>query len=174
MVRSLLKLSATLSLLLIRIVIVQAQTDEKVLRGLDSIEVDIEEINNEDAKHQGITKEQLQTDVELRLRTLGIKVSPHGAPAPSTSPFLYVILNFIPVITTKHETFVYAYNIDVHFVDIVNIARSKKNSDWFFATTWSTGGVSYVNPDELASIRHVVIDRVDKFANAYLAANPEH
>ncbi len=63
--------------------------DEYSLAGVREMNVVVEELNSE---LKGLTKNQIQTDVELRLRRVGIRVDKNSI------PFLYINLN-----TSRHS-----------------------------------------------------------------------
>jgi hypothetical protein len=57
---------------------VDSELSRKTLKGLTTLDVVIEELTPE-AERDGVTKSQLQTDVELRLREAGLRVVSDGA-----------------------------------------------------------------------------------------------
>jgi hypothetical protein len=136
--------------------------ERKPLRGLKHVRVLVEGLPP-DAK--GIlTKEQLQTDVELRLRKAGIRVSDDRQ-----SPDLY--LNVGVLKATEHEWYVYSIRLD--FEEAVTLERDK--SIWVIAETWSTPANLGLAGSEVISdaVRQKVGDEVDAFVNDYLAENPK-
>ena len=67
-----------------------SETSRATLRGLEGVCVLIEDLTPE-IEQAGLTKSQLQTDVELRLRQAGIPVLPQKEGGRmTTSPCLYV------------------------------------------------------------------------------------
>ena len=113
------------------------------------------------AERDGLTRSQLRTDVELRLRRAGVTVG------PTLTGHLYV--NVDTVKSDNGQT--YAYNILVQYMQPVVLARDPKAS--IFATTWETGGVHMVAANRLREVRRFVADYVDQFINAYLEQNPK-
>lgn len=84
--------------------------DAESLKGLKAVWVVIEELPETLKSKAGLTKEQLQTDVELKLRLAGIRVVPglsEGYHIPG-QPYLYVNIN-----GHVEETGLVVYNIDV-------------------------------------------------------------
>jgi len=105
----------------------------------------------------GLTKEAIQTDVELKLRLAGMRIE-------STTPeFLYIDVN-----VARDGS---AVSIDVELVQPVGLTR---NPSIFIpgAITWSAGTLG-TNPTSAQFIRDAIKDQVDKFLNAWLSVNPK-
>jgi hypothetical protein len=132
------------------------------LRGLEGVQVVIEDLDP-DVERAGLTRHQLQTDVELRLRKAGIRVFTRPG-----SPFLSV-----HVLTRKLTPLeVYAYSIDIEFHQLIYLVRDPHVIN--VAPTWSVkSGIGTVGATVLRQLRERVADHVDEFINAYLAVNPE-
>jgi hypothetical protein len=114
-------------------------------------------------KQAGLSRGQLVTDVELRLRSSGIKVLTetqcHLTPG---APCLYLNVNAIP------DGGDFVYSICLELAQRVRLDRSP-SAGVFVAPTWHTGEVG---PDDVNGIRQAVRDRVDDFANDFLSVNP--
>jgi len=137
------------------------------LRGLTGVAIIVESIR-EEIERDGLTSEQIQTDVELRLRKAGIRVLSEKERAETPGiPLLYVNVNVLKV----KDAFLYAYSIHVALQQLVLLERNTKISG--LATTWDTGSVGTEGESHLRDIRGGVADDVDKFINAYLAVNPK-
>ena len=156
------------------------------LKGIEGVGVVVECLRPE-AKEGGLTEQQLQTDVELRLRKAGVRVisfeeTPLRAPG---SPFLYVAVNIRPKAVTylkeaiphrSKQLPIYPYGLDVEFRQAVTVVRDPSITV-STATTWISGrifgGVSIVTADLMRlQIRDHVAAEVDEFINDYLAVNP--
>lgn len=136
------------------------EASRETLRGIKGVWVAIEDINPE-IERDGLTKKQIQTDVELKIRLAGLNVL-ERLKAPGR-PWLYVGVN---VFRTSLGPYVYV--VDVELWQDVYIERNSKRS---VALTWSTnyfGITSDLNP-----IRNEIKDRVDIFLNAWLSVNPK-
>jgi len=141
-------------------------TDQKeTLRGLTGVFVLIENLDPEIEK-DGLTRSQIRTDVELKLRLAGIKVLSKEERLKSPGmPYLYVHTNIF-----KMEDIIgYVYSISVLLTQTVLLERDMKNSS--FADTWKTAYVGITS--DLENIRMKIKGRVDKFINDYLAVNPK-
>jgi hypothetical protein len=125
------------------------------LKGINSVNVVIEEIND-DAKHDGLDRENLQTQVELHLRMAGLQVN-------TASPcFLYV-----NACTLKESE--YSYYINVNFNEIATI-----RTHLMYVNTWEDGRIGVAPASELNDeVTKVVLNEVDTFANEWLRDNPK-
>jgi hypothetical protein len=130
------------------------------LKGINTVEVVVEAIDPV-AEQDGLTRSQLQTDIEERLRQAGITVG------PTLTGHLYV--NVDTVKGDRGQT--YAYNVSVQYVQQVVLARDPKAP--IFAPTWDTGGVGIVAASRLREVRQDVANYVDQFIKAHLEQNPK-
>lgn len=139
------------------------------LKGLQGVRVLVEKLTPEVEKY-GLTSQQLQTDVELRLRQNGIRVL-SGQEQFSTPgmPYLYVNVG----ITMRDDIPLAVFVISVELNQNVFLARD--TTKLCIASTWDTKGVvGSVGLDKIeTTIREDVIDNVDQFINDYLAVNPK-
>jgi hypothetical protein len=140
-----------------------ALTDEqKALVGLKGVQVLVSKIDPQ-AEHLGLTRNQIQTDVELGLRKGGVKVLTVGdmSEAPGY-PALWVFVG------TNIKQGLVSYSIRICLIELVTLGRGFQTT----GTIWndSAGGVRTINASE---IRKIVGDLVDEFINDYLAANPK-
>lgn len=144
----------------------QTRTDSAraTLRSLIGVEVLIEDLSA-DAERAGLSRNQIQTDVELRLRSNRVPVLTRDASAVAPgSPYLYVQIVVSPGAQDFH-----GWSVDVSLVQAVVLARD--TSIRIFAPTWQSRGlISFgATADLRRSVREAVSDNVDQFVNAYLA-----
>src|SRR6266852_6389526 len=134
--------------------------DAANLKGITRMQVVIEDVSR-DAKRAGLTKAQLQSDVELWLRQKGLTVDGRAAEQ------LYVDVD-----TAKNDsTGGYAYSVDVGFRQPATLQRTGKA---VLAETWSDGTVGSITAAKLAStVRDKLRDLLDGFIKEYVAANPK-
>ena len=112
-----------------------------------------------DADAIGLTERQLQTDVELKLRTAGVKLD------DSVGHFLYLNVNVL------HSAGRATYCIGLAFEQRGTFDGGFRG----FGTTWDTLAVGTVGEARAARyVREHVGDLVDMFLNDYLKANPRH
>jgi hypothetical protein len=139
------------------------------LRGLGAIGVLVEDVPS-DLQQDGLTVDDLQTDVELRLRQAGIRVltvTMRERLKIPVSPFLSVW-----IVSKKVSSGHYAFSISVSLMQQVHLSRNP--SIEMSAMTWHAASVGYVsNPGIRRNLRQYVSDTVDRFINAYLAVNPK-
>jgi hypothetical protein len=136
------------------------------LRGLVGVYVMVIHLKPHEER-AGLTIQQIQTDVELRLRQAGIRVLTQnerlGVPG---APLLEVM-----VTSVLREDGLCAYRSDVSIYQRVYMLEADTSSAT--VSTWSTGSVVTVGVRNLsASVRGTVRDDVDQFINAYLSVNP--
>jgi hypothetical protein len=131
------------------------------LRGIESMDFMLEKIDADAAKAIGLTERQLQTDVELKMRTAGVKLD------DSVRPYLY--LN-VSVLHDPEQQDV-AFSIALKFKQWGTFDGGFRG----LGTTWDTGAIGTVGETMAArNIRESVGDYVDQFLNDYLKANPRH
>ena len=135
---------------------VSAQDNRNTLRGLQGFPVVVARLGAEIEK-DGLTKEQLQTDTEQRLRMAGIKVfSLEEAAQEKGSPYFYLHVH-----VDKLKSGCYSYNIST---ELIEPAYPLWETAW---TQLELMGLSC----NLSEIRQQAQDMVDEFINEYLAAN---
>jgi hypothetical protein len=144
-----------------------AKSTRATLRGLNGVQVVVEDLEP-DVERDGLTMQQILTDVELRLRKSGIRVltEQERFNAPG-QPWLYVRVS-----TYRHSD-ISAYSVAT-LVELYQDTSLARNPDLAIAAvTWSTGGIGMVGSARVRQFRERVADRVDQFINAYLSVNPE-
>jgi hypothetical protein len=129
------------------------------LKGLTHVAVLVESLGAE-AQAGGLTREQLTTDVELRLRRSRIKV----ADLPSDN-YLYVHVNAMKLSGGAGWT----YAVHVGFNQHVTLDRNEASC---VGETWNVSMIGVAPPSEfLSAVREAVGGQVDHFINDYLAVN---
>jgi len=139
--------------------------DQTALVGLKGVQVVVEKIDPQ-AELLGLTKAQIKTEVELRLRKAGIRVltGKERLETPEM-PWLYVNVTVFP----PQDLPLAAFSIHVELKEIVTLA----NGSTTVGSIWDTGYVGIVGKEKIREMRKLVDDYVDKFINDYLAANPK-
>lgn len=130
------------------------------LKGIMAVRVLVEDLDD-DATKTGLTKEAIQTDVELKLRLAGMRVvaQDEDLTLPG-APYLYVAVNVLPL---------QAACITVALHQSVLLQRNGEFTAG--VATWDLTGVMS-NPNA-QSIRNAIKDYVDRFLNAWLSVNPK-
>ena|SRR5256885_1808734 len=142
------------------------ESTRKTLAGLRGIRVLAGvAMDSDQARRDGLSGEQLQTDVELKLREAGVAVlSLQDSSAPVLTVNVFVLRG-------SPQRF-YAFSIAVEVQETVTLNRNPSVAVW--TDTWRTPTtLGTVSVGQLRSVRDNVRDVVDQFINAYLAANPK-
>jgi hypothetical protein len=145
----------------------QAKADAvESLRGLESVFVIVEKLSP-DVEQDGLHQDQIRTDVELRLRTAGIRV-PKRAESLATPGNPYLLVN----ITTLKYGRVYAAFVEIQLHQTVALDRAK-DIVVIGAGTWGSAALKIDDARFVSErIRQSVGDKVDEFINDYLSVNP--
>lgn len=135
------------------------------LIGLDGIAVGVSQLEPEIEKY-GLTTQQIQTDVELRLRQNGIKVD--SADEVINKPGKPLLNVMVSVSIAESKAFAVT-GVGIELEQVVVLQRNP--SIVTFAPTYRTRQeFNMYSVNQLASLRNDVRDLVDQFSNDYLAA----
>jgi hypothetical protein len=142
------------------------ESQQKALRGLKGVRVLVEPLYPV-AERLGLSKDQITTDVELRLRKAGVRVlSEKEMQETPGLPFLYVNINtYIPT----GQKALCAFTARVDLAEVVTLARGYPS----VGLIWHKDSIGTVGTQSIREIRGEVGDLVDEFINDYLAANPK-
>src|SRR5262245_5418282 len=133
----------------------------ETLRGLSEISVLVEYLPD-DIEREGLNREHLQRDIEVRLRQAGLHVLTISELANSPgAPYLYVA---VYPITTPSVNF-NAYAVALTLKQLVQLSRHPATE--LFATTWD--GPMHLSPlNELrVDLRTRILDAVGRFIIDY-------
>lgn len=144
--------------------------ERESLKDLPGVTVVVERFRSH-AEDAGFDKQTLQTDVELKLRMAGIKVTEadHG-------PWLYVNVNALH--RERNKANVYGISLELNQrVLLASQVRSDPGKSSkealalskMFGITWTSGSVGVGKFDD---VRTAVKNLIDKFINDWLAVNP--
>ncbi|MFQ5802380.1 MAG: hypothetical protein ACE5JQ_05730 [Candidatus Methylomirabilales bacterium] len=143
--------------------------ERRSLAGLQGVELLVENMKPE-VEQGGLTRADVQADVELRLRQAGIQVLTKAESFLTPgAPVLYVSIS-----TMKEEDCAfYAFSVKLELRQWIRLDRNLSIIHGS-ATTWrAPGAVGVVGARNLRNVRENVRDEVGKFINDYLAANPK-
>jgi hypothetical protein len=145
-----------------------AYDQKEVLRGLKGLKVVVENIPP-DIERLGLTKKDIQSDVEMKLRKAGIKVWPDFKPPSMTA--LYVNVHALNPSQAK-AIVVYSINIMVYEnsylkrdVGTVGDLKEVRAANWVKAT------VGFIGTQNIRDIRKKVEEQVDNFISDHQAVN---
>ncbi len=142
---------------------------QRALERLNALKVNV--LISDGAPRGSLLESQIQTDVELKLRSYGLKVWGKGDVAHKASTLL-IGLGAVPVHYENSSVSIgYAFFVLVQLDDHVKILR---NNNLTFAATWQGSTVAFADTDRFEEhARRIVSDYIDEFLNDYLAANPK-
>ena len=147
---------------------IDSKSNRATLRGLEGVAVLVEQFSPEVEK-EGLVKNRLQTELELKLRMAGIKVlTKEECLKTPGEPYLYVNIN---VNIAKTESDIYPYSIDILLIQKVSLVRDPNQAT--YAVTWSTGGVGSIGKPILSQLQNSVEEILDVFVKAFLSENPK-
>jgi len=147
---------------------IDSQSNRATLKGLTGVGVLVEKLPAELEK-EGLHRDQIQKDVEAKLKKAGIKVySREECSKIPGEPYLYINLN---VNVAKTESDIYPYTIDIMLIQKVSLIRDPHRVA--YAVTWSTGGVGSVTKSIVSQLRENVAEVVEIFIRRFLAENPK-
>jgi hypothetical protein len=135
-----------------------ATPDDDTLKGIASVKVFVEGVDPAD-KPRGLTRAQLQTDVESRLRNAGITVS------ADATEYLYVNVN-----TLRSRRTVTSFSVVVMVRQSAYLVRDASITVPA-AITWWKGTDGIIVTDNLSGVRDAAGDLVDQFISAYRKQN---
>lgn len=138
------------------------------LRGLPGIFLLVQGLNPE-IEREGLTQDQIQSDIESKLRTAKIKLlsKEQYAKTPGT-PLLHVVPAILKV--TVGVISLYTYTVIVRVSQSVHLVRKPAIETPGF--TWTSEGTCGA-VRSAGDIRSKIVGEVDKFISAYIAVNPK-
>lgn len=147
----------------------QLPQQPSALRDLPTLNVGVQELT-EEAKHNGLNAEQIRTDVELRLRRIGIHVSPSDAKA---FPRLFVRIDAQKI---DQRSYLYQLSLELFTLVDTKFGRPCKpgipKQDIVFGVIWFRGGYGMTDAEHFEKeLRGRIGDMADRFVNDFLAEN---
>jgi hypothetical protein len=139
------------------------------LVGLTGVHVVFDEIG-EEAERQGVTRAQLQPEVERALRREGLRVlAPGEALASAGRPTLHLRVGLFRVPDAAN---LYVYSIDLALRQQVRLVRDRTVES--YAVTWSEHRVvGAARAEQLKLVRSILLKKVAEFAVAWRVSNQE-
>lgn len=149
--------------------------------GVNSIDPEIETIKglkgvwvfvgvDSGAEGTGLNKEQVRTDVELRLRKNGIKVlTMDEARRTPGAPIFYIKVEIRQI---SHGLYCYDINADLSQLAILHRDEILPITNWDSTVRVTTYKVDFFGKAKsIKEIRETIEDAVNKFSNDFLSAN---
>jgi hypothetical protein len=162
-----------LLLLLLSLAVIASASDDKTdratLKGIKSVCVVVE---GTDQAHSKLSKEQLQTDIESKLKQAGISIDKSGTTC------LYLNVRALQAIgrqaIRRKEKPIPLYAIDVRLEFLQTVALTRDPAAKTYAPTWSTANMATVASDDLGKTAlEITKSLVDQFVTAYKSVNPQ-
>lgn len=133
----------------------------EVLKGLKAVRLDVERIKPE-IERDGLFRETLQEDMELKLRLAGIKVlTEEEAQAKPEAPLLYLNVDALKC------SFGYVYNIGLYLMEPVTTLRKPLKTQATVLRIPEHLGIA----SRLSEVRDAAGDVLDEFVNAWKEVN---
>ena len=145
----------------------QAYDQKEALRGLKGVKVSVTYLNPV-IERLGLSKTQVQTEVEKRLKQLGVKVFKQAKP-PAMST-LYVVINVLHV---KSKA-LFIYSISLNLLEWAYLKRgigAVGDLQEVHAINWYKGNIGYIQKDSTKILMKPVQELVDKFISDYFEVN---
>ena len=144
------------------------KTDRATLKGIKSVCVVVE---GTDQAHSKLSKEQLQTDIEGKLKQAGISIDKSGTTC------LYLSVRALQAlgrqVIGRKEKPIPLYAVDVRLEFLQTVALTRDPAAKTYAPTWSTANMATVASDDLGKTAlEITISLVDQFVTAYKSVNP--
>ena len=147
----------------------QTKTNSEIIEELDKRDLWVKNCKDlsvavfvKDNSKLGITKEEIRTKVELRLRQANIRPREDMG----SSEKMYDIPSLqVSVITVDS-----AFNVDIDFVRYVTWALPNGEITGYWHPTWKNGWTG-IHLHDRAYLLSQIDDLMDSFLNAYLKAN---
>jgi hypothetical protein len=138
------------------------------LRGLREVSVLVEYLPD-DVEREGLSREHLKRDIEVRLRQAGLRVLTISEVAKSPgAPYLYVAVYQITGLSVNLNS----YAIGLTLKQLVQLSRNPTTE--LFVTTWEgPARPSSLSAPRVLDIRSRISDALERFIIDYLAVNPK-
>jgi hypothetical protein len=145
------------------------KTDRATLKGIQSMCVVVEVA---DQSHSKLSKEELQTDIEGKLKQAGLAIDKNGTTC------LYLNVRVLQAIgrqaIRRKEKPIPLYAVDVRLEFLQTVALTRDPAAKTYAPTWSTANMATVASDDLSKTTlEITNSLVDQFLTAYKSVNPQ-
>jgi hypothetical protein len=133
----------------------------EVLKGLEAIRLEVERIKPE-IERDGLFRETLYSDMELKLRLAGIKVlSDEQAEQRPEAPVLYLNVDALKC------SFGYVYNIGLYLIEPATLVRKPIKAPAMFLRLPEQLGIA----SRLSEVREAAGDALDEFVKVWKESN---
>jgi hypothetical protein len=150
---------------------VDSDITRSTLSGLKGVYVLVEDLNPNILKYEkylkkfDLSKEQIQKEVELKLKPSGIKTFSYDEWLKTPGrPVLYISVN-----THENDKYWFAYDVRVELRQLVLLEANPKIKT--LAPTWSMSTTGMTSIGNFQIIHNDMMVLLDKFINAFRSAN---
>jgi len=145
------------------------KTDRATLKGIKSMCVVVEVA---DQAHSKLSKEELQTEIEGKLKQAGIAIDKSGTTC------LYLNVRVLQAIgrqaIRRKEKPIPLYAVDLRLELLQTVALTRDPAVKTYAPTWSTANMATVASDDLSKAAlEITTSLVNQFVTAYRSLNPQ-
>jgi len=135
----------------------------EVLKGLEAIRLEVERIKPE-IERDGLFRDTLYSDMELKLRLAGIKVlSEEQAEQSPETPALYLNVDALKC------SFGYVYNIGLYLIEPANLVRRPMKAPAMFLRIPEQLGIA----SRLSEVREAAGDILEEFVRIWKESNSD-
>jgi hypothetical protein len=145
------------------------KTDRATLQGIKSMCIVVEVA---DQAHSKLNKEELQAEIEGKLKQAGVAVDKKGTAC------LYLNVRVLQAIgrqaIRRKEKPIPLYAVDLRLEFLQTVALTRDAAVKTYAPTWSAANMATVASDDLGKTASEIANSlVDQFVTAYKSANPQ-
>jgi hypothetical protein len=133
----------------------------EVLKGLEAVRLEVERIKPE-IERDGLFRDELRSDMELKLRMAGIRIVPEEETQKNPGvPLLQLNVDAMKC------SFGYVYNIGLYLVEQATLVRKPMKAPGMFLRIPEQLGIA----SRLSEIRDAVGDVLDEFVRIWKSSN---
>jgi hypothetical protein len=132
------------------------------MKGLTNVGIVVEDLHT-GAQKIGLTEEDIQTDVESKLRLAGMQILTTEQKAKAGAAISFAVVTVTADASSANVSLRLAQDVILYRDSTITLP---------LAVTWETSSVMS-NPNR-SRVSDFINDEVDKFLNAWLTANPRH
>ena len=147
------------------------KTDRATLKGINSMCVVVEVA---DQTHSKPGKEELQTDIEGKLKQAGIAVDKSGTACLYLNVRVLQAIGRQAIAIRRKEKPIPLYAVDLRLEFLQTVALTRSPAVKTYAPTWSTANMATVASDDLGkTTTEITNSLVDQFVTAYKSGNSQ-
>ena len=147
------------------------KTDRATLKGVKSMCVVVEVA---DQAHSKLSKEELQTEIEGKLKQAGIAIDKNGTTCLYLNVRVLQAIGRQAIAIRRKDKPIPLYAVDLRLEFLQTVALTRDPAAKTYAPTWSTANLATVASDDLGKTAlEITTSLADQFITAYKSANPQ-